>query len=63
MFDSHRISSAKGYLEIIRQDEQNIAYITDIYGPYVAVYGIHEVVGRTVAEVKAELFGLIESGQ
>jgi hypothetical protein len=63
MIDSHRISSARGYLEIIRQDGRDVAYVTDIYGPYVGVYGVHEVVGRTVADVKTELFGLIESGQ
>lgn len=68
MYDSHRISSARGYLEIIRQDDRDIAYVTDIYGTpsrpcYVGVYGIHEVAGRTVADVKTELFKLIEAGQ
>lgn len=67
-YDSRRISSARGYLEIIRQDGRDIAYVTDIYGTesqtcYVGVYGIHEVAGRTVADVKTELFKLIEAGQ
>ena len=67
-YNSHRISSARGYLEIIRQDGRDIAYVTDIYGTesrpyYVGVYGINEVAGRTVADVKAELFELIEAGQ
>ena len=67
-YNSHRISSARGYLEIIRQDGRDIAYVTDIYGTesqtcYVGVYGNREVVGRTVADVKNELFKLIEAGQ
>lgn len=69
MYDTRRIESARGYLEVISRDSCPIAYITDHYGGsirnpiYLGVYGIHEVVGRTVCAVKEELFSLIESGR
>lgn len=76
-FDSRRVSSARGYLELIWRSDierpkgatpQAIACITDIYGSvrrpfYVGMYGIHEVQGCTVAAVKEQLFALIEAGQ
>lgn len=65
--ESHRVHSANGYLELIREQGaiRFLAHITDHYGSnrYVGIYGIHEVIGGTVADVKAELFRLIESGQ
>jgi len=67
--ESHRVQSANGYLELIREQGASrfIAHITDYYylGPdwYVGIYGIHEVIGRTVSDVKVELFRLIMSGQ
>lgn len=76
-FDSRR-ADADGYLEFIWRTDvprpegvrpQAIALITSevdlstgepcFYG----VYGIHTVVGATVADCKAELFALIEAGQ
>lgn len=64
-YDTRRISSARGYLEVINRDNAPIAYITDAYGGdfYVGIYGIHEVQGRTVADVKHELFALLDAGQ
>lgn len=66
-----RRASCPGYLEFIWPDvkrpagvnPQAIALITEIDGAYHGVYGIHTVVGPTVAACKEELFALIESGQ
>lgn len=65
MYDTRRINSARGYLEVISRDNAPIAYITDAYGGdfYVGIYGIHEIQGRTVAAVKQELFTLLDAGQ
>lgn len=68
-YSTRRINSARGYLEVIHRDDAPIAYITDLYGStthkplYVGIYGIHEIQGRTVADVKHELFSLLDSGQ
>lgn len=67
-----RRASCPGYLEFIWRSDverpagvnpQAIAMITEIDGAYHGVYGIHTVVGPTVAACKAELFALIEAGQ
>jgi hypothetical protein len=69
----NRRADCSGYLEFIWRETgapnpQAIAYITDIYGTprrpwYCGVYGIHVVEGPTVADVKAELFSLLDAGQ
>lgn len=65
MYHTRRINSARGYLEVISCGDAPIAYITDAYGGdfYVGIYGIHEIQGRTVADVKQELFTLLDAGQ
>lgn len=62
-YDTRRINSANGYLEVISRDSAPIAFITDAYGgnSYVGIYGNHEIQGRTVAAVKHTLFELLEA--
>jgi hypothetical protein len=70
-FDSIRSEYASGYLEFILRTDipspKAIAYIIDIntegQQSFCGSYGIHSVQGSTVADVKKELFKLIESGQ
>jgi hypothetical protein len=66
-FDSIRSEFASGYLEFILRTDTPIAYIIDIntegQQSFCGSYGIHSVQGSTVADVKKELFKLIESGQ
>lgn len=70
-FDSRR-ADADGYLEFIWRTDvphpegtrpQAIALITHVEGAYHGMYGLHTVVGSTVADCKQELFALIEAGQ
>lgn len=69
-FDSRR-ANVPGYLEFIwinrplpeGVNPQAIALITEADGAYHGMYGLHTVVGSTVADCKQELFALIEAGQ
>jgi hypothetical protein len=77
MYTSRRVPDANGYVEFIYRlapdqplgrELEPIAAITDIYGSptrpwFVAHYGIHEIAGPSVADVKQELFQLIDNGQ
>jgi len=70
----NRRADCDTYLEFIWRlpsdapNPQAIAYITGAYGTprkpwFCGVYGIHVVEGPTVADVKAELFALLDAGQ
>ena len=75
-FDS-RLADADCYLELIWRTDvprpegtrpQAIAYVTGCYSTprkpwFYGCYGIHTCEGPTVADVKQELFALIEAGQ
>lgn len=68
-----RRASCPGYLEFIWRSDverpagvnpQAIALVTlGADGAYYGMYGLHTVVGPTVADCKQELFALIEAGQ
>lgn len=68
----NRRADCSGYLEFIWRlptdapNPQAIAYITDIYGTsrkpwYYGCYGTQVVEGPTVADVKAQLFPILDA--